>query len=114
MNKDFLSSQVQSMLLPARTEQRLCTFLALQLDLKRRCCNCTSISFLATANSVKYCGADVLFADVCPETGLMTSETYKDAFDVANSGGLKVRAVLPVHLTGTPVDLEEIHELSKK
>ncbi len=73
-----------------------------------------SISFLATANSVKYCGADVLFADVCPETGLMTSETYKDALDVANSGGLKVRAVLPVHLTGTPVDLEEIHELSQK
>ena len=73
-----------------------------------------SISFLATANAVKYCGADVLFSDVCPETGLMTSETYKDALDVANSGGLKVRAVLPVHLTGTPVDLKEIHELSQK
>tara|TARA_A100001015_G_C15025660_1_gene730363 strand:+ start:973 stop:2151 length:1179 start_codon:yes stop_codon:yes gene_type:complete len=72
-----------------------------------------SVSFLATANAVRYCGAEVLFADVCPKTGLMTSETYEEAIAVANSGGLKVKAVLPVHLTGTPVELKKIYELSK-
>ena len=72
-----------------------------------------SVSFLATANAVRYCGADVLFCDVCPKTGLMTSETYQNALVVAKSRGLKVRAVFPVHLTGTPVELQKIHDLSR-
>ena len=34
-----------------------------------------SITFLATANCARYVGAEVVFADVDPETGLMTPET---------------------------------------
>ena len=32
-----------------------------------------AITFLATANAVRYVGAEVIFADVDPDTGLMTA-----------------------------------------
>ena len=35
-----------------------------------------TITFLATANAVRYTGADVIFADVDPDNGLMTIETF--------------------------------------
>ena len=62
-----------------------------------------SITFLATANCARYVGADVVFADVDPETGLMTAETLEAALARADDGN--VRAVLPVHLTGRTVDM---------
>ena len=38
-----------------------------------------SITFLATANCARYVGADVVFADVDPDTGLMTPQTLAEA-----------------------------------
>ena len=73
-----------------------------------------TLSFLATANAVRYCGAEVFFADVCSDTGLITPETYETALIKAKKRGLGVKAVLPVHLTGTTVDLKGIKEISKK
>jgi len=61
-----------------------------------------TITFLATANAVRYVGADVVFADVDPETGLMTPATLEAALGRAGSGR---KAVLPVHFGGRPVDL---------
>lgn len=56
-----------------------------------------SITFLATANAVKYTGADVIFADVDAETGLMSYENYLRAYeDVAGD----IKAVYYVHLNG--------------
>ena len=57
-----------------------------------------SVTFVATANAVRYCGAEVVFADVDPDTGLMTSETLRDALRRAPSN--TARAVFPVHLNG--------------
>jgi dTDP-4-amino-4,6-dideoxygalactose transaminase len=42
-------------------------------------CIVPSITFLATANAARYCGAEVVFADVDPQTGLMTPETALEA-----------------------------------
>jgi len=61
-----------------------------------------SITFLATANAVRYVGAEVVFADVDPDTGLMTPATLEAALGRA---GPAARAVLPVHLGGRAVDL---------
>src|SRR5678815_2338510 len=52
-----------------------------------------SITFLATANCARYVGADVVFADVDPDSGLMTPDTLAEA--VARVGGRRLRAVLP-------------------
>lgn len=62
-----------------------------------------SITFLATANCARYVGAEVIFADVDPETGLLTPATLGAA--LARPGVGKVRAVLPVHLRGDACDL---------
>ena len=40
-------------------------------------CVVPAITFMATANAARYCGADVVFADVDPDTGLMTPETLE-------------------------------------
>lgn len=66
-------------------------------------CIVPSITFLATANCAVYVGADVVFADVDPGSGLMTPETLEAA--LARAGGRRVKAVLPVHLRGDVCDL---------
>lgn len=62
-----------------------------------------SITFLATANCARYVGAEVVFADVDPHTGLMTPDTLAEA--MARLQGRRLRAVLPVHLRGDAVEL---------
>jgi UDP-4-amino-4,6-dideoxy-N-acetyl-beta-L-altrosamine transaminase len=66
-------------------------------------CIVPAITFAATANCVRYEGGEVVFADVDPATGLMTPGTLAAALERA--GGLRVRAVLPVHLGGMTCDL---------
>lgn len=73
-----------------------------------------SQTFLATANAVRYVGAEVAFADVDAETGLMTPETLTAALTALRKAHpkAKVKAVLPVHLKGIPVDLPAIAALA--
>ena len=70
-----------------------------------------SITFLATANCARYVGADVVFADVDPDSGLMTPQTLADA--LARVGGRRLRAVLPVHLRGDACDLPGLEALAR-
>ncbi|HEY0436202.1 MAG TPA: aminotransferase class I/II-fold pyridoxal phosphate-dependent enzyme, partial [Phenylobacterium sp.] len=51
-----------------------------------------SITFLATANCARYVGAEVVFADVDPATGLMTPATLAEA--IGRLEGRRLRAVL--------------------
>jgi UDP-4-amino-4,6-dideoxy-N-acetyl-beta-L-altrosamine transaminase len=61
-----------------------------------------SMTFLATANAARYCGAEVIFADVNPDTGLMEPRHLEEA--LARAGKTRPAAVFPVHLTGECVD----------
>ncbi len=58
-----------------------------------------AITFLATANAALYVGARPVFVDVEPDTGLM------DLDDMVSKITDRTRAVVPVHLTGRPVQL---------
>ena len=69
-----------------------------------------SITFLATANCARYVGAEVVFADVDPASGLMTPDTLADA--LTRVGDRKLRAVLPVHLRGDAADLPALAALA--
>ncbi len=69
-----------------------------------------SITFLATANCARYVGAEVVFADVDPQSGLMTPDTLAEA--LGRVGDRRLRAVLPVHLRGDTVNLPEIAALA--
>ena len=57
-----------------------------------------AITFLATANAARFVGAEVLFADVDPDSGLMLPEHVEAAIGRADRGRLK--AIFPVHLNG--------------
>ena len=68
-----------------------------------------AITFLATANAVRMTGAEVCFADVEPETGLMTPNTLLEALDRASG---QVKAVLPVHMNGQSEHMAEIRKIA--
>ena len=71
-----------------------------------------AITFLATANAVRLTGAEAVFADVDPDTGLMGADHMAAAIRAA--GDLRVRAVFPVHFAGQPAPMEEIAALAQE
>ncbi|HEX8569911.1 MAG TPA: UDP-4-amino-4,6-dideoxy-N-acetyl-beta-L-altrosamine transaminase [Caulobacteraceae bacterium] len=73
-------------------------------------CVVPSITFLATATAALFCGADVVFADVDPATGLMTAETLAQALGRAPK---PARVVLPVHLGGRLCDMAAISAVAR-
>jgi len=70
-----------------------------------------SITFVATANAPHMTGAEIVFADVDRESGLLTPDTFEAALDAAS--GHRVRAVFPVHLNGQAAAMAEIAALAK-
>lgn len=65
-----------------------------------------AITFVATANSLRYCGAEVHFADVDPETGLSGTKEFQQAFETSSS--VPPKYLIPVHLNGQCADPEAI------
>jgi len=68
-----------------------------------------SITFVATANAIRYVGAEVLFADVNPDNGLMETQHVEAA--LARAGSLTPRAVFPVHLNGQAAEMNGLETL---
>ena len=78
-------------------------------------CVAPSITFLATANCARYVGAEVVFADVDPDSGLMTPDTLAKALSGGALNGApskRVKAVLPVHLRGDVCDLPALKAMA--
>jgi UDP-4-amino-4,6-dideoxy-N-acetyl-beta-L-altrosamine transaminase len=71
-----------------------------------------SVTFLATANCVRFVGADVVFADTDSSTGLMTPENFEEALARAKPG--RVKAVMPVHMNGQACDMRGIDAIAKR
>ncbi|TDQ80923.1 UDP-4-amino-4,6-dideoxy-N-acetyl-beta-L-altrosamine transaminase [Dongia mobilis] len=71
-----------------------------------------SVTFLATANAARFCGAEVVFADVDPDSGRLTAEHFAAA--LTRAGDRKVKAVLPVHLNGHCADMLAIASLAER
>ena len=67
-----------------------------------------SHSFIATANSIKYCGATPVFVDIDPETYNI------DPVRVAEAITPRTRAILAVHQMGMPCDLSALVTLAKR
>lgn len=73
-------------------------------------CIVPAITFVATANAVAFEGADVVFADVDPGSGLMTPQTLSDA--ITRAAGRRIRAILPVHLRGDACAMPALKRLA--
>lgn len=65
------------------------------------------LTYVATANAVKYCGAKVVLVDIDPETWCINTE---DARSKIND---HTRAIIPVHLYGMPCNMIEILRLAQ-
>jgi dTDP-3-amino-3,4,6-trideoxy-alpha-D-glucose transaminase len=65
-------------------------------------------SFIATAEAVSWVGATPKFVDVDPSTHLVTAELIAEAISP------RTRAVIPVHLMGSTVDLDPILALANE
>lgn len=72
------------------------------------------ITFVASANCARYCGADVDFVDIDPRTYNMSPDRLGEKLKQAKSIGRLPKVVIPVHLTGQPCDMEAIHSLSQE
>lgn len=70
-----------------------------------------AITFLATANAARFVGADVIFADVDPENGLMRADDVRNA--IAANPTKRIKAVFPVHLAGQPAYPDAIAAIAK-
>ena len=68
----------------------------------------TPITFLASANCARYCGAKVVFADIEKETANINPEEIKKHITE------KTKAVIPVHFAGQSCDMEEIQKIAKE
>ncbi len=69
-----------------------------------------TVTFVSTATMVRHVGAEVIFSDVDPDTGLMGACEFAAALERA--GNDRVKAVIPVHLAGQCVDPAEIGRLA--
>lgn len=66
-----------------------------------------TLTYVATANAVTYCGARPVFADVDPQTWNLAPES------VCRLITPRTRGIVPVHLYGLPCDLEPILETAR-
>lgn len=72
------------------------------------------ISFVASANCARYCGADIDFVDIDPLTYNMSPAALAFKLADAEVKGKLPKVVIPVHLCGQSCDMEAIYLLSKK
>lgn len=67
-----------------------------------------NLTFVATANAVKHCGATPVFADIEPETWNINADSLEAKITS------KTKAILPVHLYGHACDMDKILAVAKK
>jgi len=72
------------------------------------------ITFVASANCGLYCGAQVDFVDIDPETYNMCPKRLEEKLIKAKSEGKLPKVVVPVHLCGQPCDMAAIVKLAKE
>lgn len=65
-----------------------------------------SMTYIATANAVRYCGGEPIFVDVDPNTWCITAQTIAEAITP------RTRGIIVVHLLGQPADMDPIMQVA--
>ncbi len=68
----------------------------------------TPITFVASANCVLYCGATPIFADINPTTYNI------DPVDIRKKITSRTKAIIAVHFTGQPCEMDEIRQIASE
>lgn len=72
------------------------------------------ITFVASANCARYCGAEVDFVDIDPRTYNLCPQALEQKLIEAERKGRLPKIVVPVHLCGQPCDMAAIHALAQR
>lgn len=72
----------------------------------------TPITFVASANGFRYCGAEMHFCDIDTQTYLMDLDKLEEMLAAAPEGFYK--GVVPVDFAGYPVDTDRLRSLADK
>tara|TARA_Y100000816_G_C26106296_1_gene588081 strand:+ start:545 stop:1690 length:1146 start_codon:yes stop_codon:yes gene_type:complete len=70
----------------------------------------TPITFAASANCIRYAGAEVWFADIDPDTYLLDINSVRELIESKPKGFFK--GIIPVDFAGLPVNLEDFKTLA--
>ena len=70
----------------------------------------TPITFAASANCIRYAGAEVWFADIDPNTYLLDINSVKELIESKPKGFFK--GIIPVDFAGLPVNMEDFRALA--
>jgi len=70
----------------------------------------TPITFAASANCIRYAGAEVWFADIDPNTYLLDINSVKELIESRPKGFFK--GIIPVDFAGLPVNMEDFRTLA--
>jgi UDP-4-amino-4,6-dideoxy-N-acetyl-beta-L-altrosamine transaminase len=72
----------------------------------------TPITFAASANCVRYCGGEVVFGDIDPETYLLDINSVRKLLEASPKGTYS--GIIPVDFAGRAVDLEAYRKLANE
>jgi perosamine synthetase len=67
-----------------------------------------SLTFISPVNTIKYVGAEPVFADVCRDTYVIDADKIEELITE------KTKAIIPVHIYGHPADMDKIMAIAKK
>lgn len=68
----------------------------------------TPITFAASSNCVLYCGGKTVFADIDAKTYNISAE------DIERKITPRTKAIIAVHFTGQPCEMDKIHKIAKE
>jgi len=84
----------------------------------------SSLTFIAPANTIRYVGAWPVFIDADPSYWQIDPQRIEDFLEldcvwqkgtlIRKGTGRRVRAILPVHILGHPVDLDAIQQIAER
>lgn len=74
----------------------------------------TPFTFTATAEVVRYLGADPVFVDIDPSTLNLDVDKLEKVLEKLRVEGGCIKAVIPVHYAGHPCDMDRIMALSEQ
>ncbi len=105
---DYIGSEFAVAVSNGTAALHLCA-LALDVDSESKVIT-TPITFSASANCIRYCGGEVDFVDIDPETVLIDIKKIREKLESAPNGTYD--GIVPVDFAGRAVNLEELRELA--
>ena len=74
----------------------------------------SAITFVASANCGRYCGANIDFIDIDPVTYNLSPVALKHKLEQAKKNNTLPKIVIPVHLSGQPCEMAAIQALAQE